>query len=127
MVKPYCEIVVREILPGVRALLAAELVKSGLTQAKTAAKLGVSQAAVSQYSRELRGWRVQKIAKDPAVTAEIQRFSRKLMESDSDAVTIHGLLCNVCRVVRSRGLICEGHRELLSGLDNCKLCEKSPC
>ncbi|MBU5557926.1 MAG: helix-turn-helix domain-containing protein [Candidatus Aenigmatarchaeota archaeon] len=122
MVKPYCELVVKEILPGVRALLAGELIKSGLTQAKAAAKLGVTQAAISQYTRELRGWKVQKISKDAAITAEIQKFSKKLVESDTDSVTMHGLLCNVCRIARSRGLLCEGHRQVLAGLDGCKLC-----
>ena len=125
MVKPYCELVVRDILPGVRALLAAELLKSGLTQAKAAAKLGVSQAAISQYTRELRGWRVQKIAKDAAITSEVQKFARKLIDGEPDAATVHGLLCGVCRAVRSRGLICEDHRQALGGLDNCKLCTEN--
>ncbi len=124
MVKPYCEIVVREILPGVRALLANELLKNGLTQAKTAAKLGVTQSAVSQYRRELRGWKVQRISKDAAITDEIQKFSKKIMDSDPDAITIHGLLCDVCRLARMRGLLCEDHRQSLAGLDNCQLCMK---
>jgi predicted transcriptional regulator len=122
MVKPYCEIVVREILPGVRALLAAELIKSGLTQSKAAAKLGVTQAAVSQYCRELRGWRVQRISKDAAIMAEIQKFSRKILDGEPDAVAIHGMLCNVCHIVRAHGLLCEDHKQSLSGLENCKLC-----
>lgn len=127
MVKPYCELVVREVLPGVRALLAAELLKAGLTQTKAAAKLGVSQAAISQYRRELRGWRVQKITKDAAMMAEIQKFARKLTNTEADSVTIHVLLCDVCRLARARGLLCDGHRQVLAGLDSCRLCmQKSP-
>jgi Predicted transcriptional regulator len=45
------EIVVERFLPTVRATLATELDERGLTQEEIAARLGVSQAAVSQYVR----------------------------------------------------------------------------
>lgn len=125
MVKPYCELVVKEVLPCVRALLAAELTKEGLTQAKAAVKLGVTQGAISQYRRAHRGWKAQKIERDPAITAEIKKFARKLIDSETDAITVHNILCSVCRIARSRGLLCEGHKESLAGLDNCKLCMKA--
>ena len=125
MAKPYCELVVKEILPCVRALLAAELTKGGLTQTKVAAKLGVSQGAISQYKRALRGWKAQKIEKDPAIIAEIKKFAKKLVENETDTITVHTILCDVCRLSRARGLLCENHKQSLAGLDNCKLCMSS--
>lgn len=45
----------REFLPRFRAAVAQELSFMGLTQSEIAAKLKVTQAAVSQYLRNVRG------------------------------------------------------------------------
>jgi len=51
-----CEVAVKCVLPVVRAMIAKELVtKHGLNQVETARLLGVSQPAISLYSRKARG------------------------------------------------------------------------
>ncbi|RLI09618.1 transcriptional regulator [Candidatus Bathyarchaeota archaeon] len=51
-----CEIIVRRVLPALRALIARELVeKHGLAQSKVASLLGVTQASVSHYLSAKRG------------------------------------------------------------------------
>ena len=52
-----CEIAVKSVIPAVKALIAKELVeKRGLKQDEAAEILGVSQSAVSKYTRKVRGY-----------------------------------------------------------------------
>ena len=54
--KPYCEIIVKDVLPGLRSAVAKELAEEyKLNQSEIARLLGVSQASISQYLRKLRG------------------------------------------------------------------------
>jgi len=54
--RPPCEVVVKEVLPAIRAMLVRELVeRHHLSQVEVAYKLGITQPAVSQYLRMLRG------------------------------------------------------------------------
>ncbi len=50
-----CEIISQDFLPALRAVLAKELASCGLNQKEVAEVLGISQPAVSQYLRDLRG------------------------------------------------------------------------
>lgn len=73
--KLYCEVVVGEILPALRALITSELIRSGLTQNEVAEKLGVTQPAVSQYKKFLRGEKVKELRKNKNVMSIIKNFS----------------------------------------------------
>jgi len=54
--KPFCEAVVSKILPAVRAVVATKLITDyGFSQTQAARSMGVSQPAISQYKRNLRG------------------------------------------------------------------------
>ena len=54
--KPYCETVSKLLLPTIRALIARNLMENHkMTQQEAAAKLCVTQSAISQYRRNLRG------------------------------------------------------------------------
>ena len=60
--KLYCEVVVGEILPALRALITYDLIQnSGMTQAQIAKKLGLTQPAISQYGKYLRGEKVKEL------------------------------------------------------------------
>src|SRR3989338_6317866 len=50
-----CEIISQDFLPALRAVLAKELAACGMNQKEIAGVLGISQPAVSQYLRDLRG------------------------------------------------------------------------
>ncbi len=51
-----CEVAVRSVIPAVRALIAKQLMEEqGLKQDQVAEILGISQSAVSKYSRKVRG------------------------------------------------------------------------
>ena len=82
--KPYCEIVVQVVLPGVRALVAKELMQTHkMTQQQTSQKLGVSQAAVSQYTREIRGYKIRILEKDQVVMKEVANIASRIASDDS--------------------------------------------
>ena len=51
----FSEVVVNDILPVYRSLLSKELKQRGLSQEKIASLISVSQPAVSQYLRGIRG------------------------------------------------------------------------
>ena len=81
MLKHFSEVVVQDILPAVRALVSKELInKHKLTQQKAAEKLGVTQAAISQYSRELRGWRVKLLSEDEKIMSEVKVLASVVAE-----------------------------------------------
>jgi uncharacterized protein len=122
--KPFCEIIVHMILPGIRALLAKELMETHqLTQEQTATKLGVSQAAVSQYRRELRGSRVKLLQKDKKILEQINNLAAFLINENADSPKILSEVCSICRAVREQKLICPAHKSAMPGLKSCTSCE----
>ena len=63
--KPYCEVASQYLLPTLRALVAKNLMeKYKMTQQDAASKIGLTQSAVSQYMRQLRGSKIKIIEKD---------------------------------------------------------------
>ena len=72
--KTVCEIVAQDILPILRAAIAKELISSyNLNQGEAAKLLDVSQPAVSQYLRQLRG--KNSLIENKAVAVEIKDIS----------------------------------------------------
>lgn len=54
-----CEIVASDVLPALRALISKQLIEGyGLTQKEAARKLGLTQPAISQYKKDVRGKKV---------------------------------------------------------------------
>ena len=127
--KPFCEIVVQDVLPAVRALVAKELMeKYKMTQTDVAKKLGVTQAAVSQYSRHLRGYKVKALVKDNSVKKEIEKLAKSVASGEMDAIIAMKELCLICSLIRKRKIICNIHKNSSACLENCTLCmEKSTC
>jgi len=121
--KPFCETVVQSVVPGVRALLSRELMdKHGMTQQETANRLGITQAAVSQYRRSLRGFNIRILENNEDIMKEIAKFAQRLSKSPVDAVEGHMSFCDICRIIRSREVICALHKEKYPGLDKCNIC-----
>jgi predicted transcriptional regulator len=117
MLKHFSEVVVADILPGLRALLAKELAKQGLNQQQAATKLGVTQAAVSQYRRELRGWRIKLLTKDAKITAEIEKLAKMVAESGLASEPALEQLSTICKLVRERHFTASPSRELYPGVE----------
>lgn len=124
MMKPVCEVMVLEILPGIRAMVARKLVeKHGLSQKAAADKLGTTQPAISQYKREVRGSKYRSIESSPQVTEMIDSIAARTASGKlSGQQDISAEFCSVCRFMRKEGLACEFHRRMYPSLENCTIC-----
>jgi predicted transcriptional regulator len=121
--KPYCEITTQIILPAMRALVAKNLIeKYKLNQQEAASKLGVTQAAISQYRRDLRGSRLRILEKDKNVMEEIERFTDRIVSGGFNSLSAMKAFCDICRTIRSKKLICEAHMKNFPELKECKIC-----
>ncbi len=97
--KPHCEIVVKEILPGIRSMIAKELVfVYSMNQCEAAKALGISQPAISQYLRELRGRK--QITENDAVVTEVKKLSEKIFKKEIIPDDIAMEFCSICDKIK---------------------------
>ena len=102
-----CEVAVRSVLPAVRALLAQELVDGhGLRQERVAEILGLSQSAVSKYSRRVRGY-VIKANDVQEVRPLINNIITLLTNGTYTREEFLDLFCKTCMTIRKSRLMCE--------------------
>nr|WP_245957231.1 thiamine-phosphate synthase family protein [Haloplanus rubicundus] len=117
------EIVVDKFLPTVRSMLAAELSDRGFAQREIASRLGVSQAAVSQYlAGERRG--EERFLDHPRTQATVERIAEGFDAGTMDDYEALAELLELVRAFEDRGPICAIHEEempALAGL-GCDLC-----
>ena len=112
--KIYCEIVV-EFLPALRSLIAKTLMdKHKLTQTETAKRLGVTQSAISQYRRNIRGLKTKVLEKDKVIMEEIEKFSERIASGELDYINLSKSFYDLCKSVL--------HRKSLINLENCPMC-----
>ncbi|HVP24679.1 MAG TPA: transcriptional regulator [Methanomicrobiales archaeon] len=95
MVKTPCQQIVWDVLPAIRAALAAELVKNGVTRQEVARLLDTAPSAVSQYLSGKRGYRI--VFEGPAQKL-IEDLAREIKAGGVPDVT--GRICSICRVIR---------------------------
>jgi predicted transcriptional regulator len=103
-----CEVGVQKVLPAIRALMARTIVeKHGMKEKQVAELLGVSQSAISRYATKNRG-NIIKIENVPEVQALIDKIIPLLLYGEPHQTTeILELLCQTCKVIREKGLMCE--------------------
>ncbi|MBI2971326.1 MAG: helix-turn-helix domain-containing protein [Candidatus Aenigmarchaeota archaeon] len=94
--KTQCEVVVNDILPGLRAAVSRELiVQYNMNQSEVAERLGVSQPAISQYLRKLRG---NKLIENKEVSDGIKQLCSKIYAGEIGTTAISPELWNICRL-----------------------------
>jgi hypothetical protein len=121
--KPYCEIASQYLLPALRALVAKTLMeKYKLTQQDTALKLGLTQSAISQYMRQLRGSKIKTIEKDKIILDEIEKFSGRIASGELNSLTALSSFCDICRLIRKKKMLCEIHIKYFPELKDCNIC-----
>ena len=123
--KPFCEIIVSDVLPAMRAVLANEMSKTyGLSQVQISKKLGITQPAISQYIRELRGQRAKVILSNEKMMDLIKKLAHDIAvdKTDMGSKTLHKKFCLICRNIREEGLICKLHKDSWPSMGPCKIC-----
>jgi predicted transcriptional regulator len=124
--KPPCEVVVKQVLPTIRAMVVKDLVeRHGLNQVEAAKRLGITQPAVSQYLSSLRGTpRVEKMLREKDVRKEVQEFSDALARERTNQGALVKKYCSICKTLGRKRLLCILHAEAapLLKTEECNLC-----
>ena len=103
MARAPCQIIVWDVLPAIRAALAAELVKNGVSQLETARLLEMAPSAVSQYLSKKRGYRIEF---EDEVLESIRELAADLQGGTVQNITPR--VCAICRQLReTRDICCE--------------------
>ncbi|MHA1607021.1 MAG: transcriptional regulator [Candidatus Freyarchaeota archaeon] len=114
-----CEIVIWYFLPSIRSALAKELAKLGFSQKEISERLGLSEAAVSQYMKGKRGRKIE--FNEPTFNELIQKAAEKIA-STSSPIDVYRETCKLCLELRKREVLCNLHRQLDNVPEDCKLC-----
>ncbi len=118
------EVEAKATIPALRAMVARRLVnRYGLTQQRVACLLGVTQASVSNYLREVRG-STFKIEETPRIGEMLDDIARQLVEGADKVITI-AKFHEACRYIKSKRLMCVIHQKLEPALeiDKCHVCD----
>jgi hypothetical protein len=119
-----CEIAVKCLLPPVRAMIAKQLMTThNLKQAEAAKLLGVSQPAISLYHRKMRGKAID-LDDEIEVKRLIENLSASLAKGDLSPKDFIPKFCEICRIIRAKGLLCEMHKAFDPSVDieKCEIC-----
>jgi hypothetical protein len=76
--KTVVEMVSQEALPLIRSLVTKNLLENGLSQKQVADRLGLTQPAISQYKRNLRGKKGEIFSENPGLFESLCALSKKI-------------------------------------------------
>jgi predicted transcriptional regulator len=106
------------VIPAVRRELARILVADGLTQRLVAHKLGVTDAAVSQYLSNKRGITIEY----PPTVAATFRAAADAVKNATNERTVREALEAACAAVRDERVMCTLHKKHATVKDGCSDC-----
>lgn len=103
--KFYCENVVKFVLPAFRSLVAKKLIEdNGFTQVSAAEKLGITQAAISQYLYSKRGVKkIKEIEAMPQVQKFVDKYIESLVDEKSPSIDDMPMFCELCHYLKKTG------------------------
>jgi hypothetical protein len=100
--KPPCEEISKNVLPAIRVILVKDLTdRHKLNQVEVAKRLGITQPAVSQYLRSLRGTSYAKaLLKRSDLMESIRKLSDAVASGKARGIRIAEMYCEICEVLR---------------------------
>ena len=122
------EIESKSLIPALRAILAKDLAKKhNIREDEISKMLGVTQAAVSNYIRGIRGdpKLIEKLLGEEQVANMINEISDDLSSDRAYTPSSLSKFIGLCNYIKSSLLICDIHHNLESDIDEaiCKECE----
>ena len=122
------EIESKSLIPALRAILAKDLAKNhNIREDKISQMLGVTQAAVSNYIRGIRGdpKLIEKLLEEKQVASMLTEISDNLASDNAYTPLSLSKFIGLCNYIKSSLLICDIHHNLESDIDEaiCKECE----
>ncbi len=119
-----CEVAVKSVVPAVKALVAKELMEEkGLNQDQVAEILGISQSAVSKYSRKVRGHAIEVDAVQE-IRPIIKAMVTQLLDGGGHSAELLHLFCQACLAIRKTSLMCAFCKKSDPNIkiEECKFC-----
>jgi predicted transcriptional regulator len=102
-----CEVAVKSVVPSIRSAIAQELTETyGLKQKEVANLLGVTQTAVSKYTRHVRGTVIE-IEEIEEVQPIVKETVVLLAKGSISRYELAGRFCKICAIIRRKRLLCE--------------------
>lgn len=105
--KSPCEQIVWDVLPSIRAALAEELVKRGISQKEVSKMLGITPPAVSQYVSKKRGYNIE-FRED--ILQAIGMLADDLIEERVKGSELVKKICEICRMLQDDEAACISSR-----------------
>lgn len=126
--KPPCVVVVKYLLPAIRALVMKELVeKHGMRKIDVSEKMELTPAAITQYIKGERGsFVVNQLTNSEKTMGMISKFAETLAKTDVPTEKVMEELCEICTAIRSEKMICDLHFKDLPTLKECE-CKCATC
>jgi predicted transcriptional regulator len=103
--KSPCEEIVWDVLPSIRAAIAEELIKRGISQKEASKMLGITPPAVSQYVSKKRGYNIE-FRED--IRGAIGKLADDLIEKKVDDLAKR--ICEICRLLQDDENACISSR-----------------
>jgi len=121
----YCEIMVKDFLPNIRALVAHRLKSKGFSQSQISKLLGVTQPSISYYLDKNEDYFKDKIKKIGLDGVMISRYVEMLVNDvvcgiPKSVETLH----IIWRELIFSGQVCALHKEKFLELKDCDVCMK---
>ena len=122
------EIESKSLIPALRAILAKDLVKKHkIREDEISQMLGVTQAAISNYIRGIRGdpKLIQKLLEEKQVASMITEISDNLASDKAYTPSSLSKFIGLCNYIKTSLLICDIHHNLESDIDEaiCNECQ----
>ena len=113
--KTFCEIVVSDFLPSMRALVTKELINTyGMTQTEVAKKMGMTQPAISYYLRDVRGMKMKVLNKNERLMDLVKKVSADIASGKNNVVDMH----EICKRLQDEKILTDREK-----LQCCSLCK----
>lgn len=96
-----CEILVKKILPAIRAIIVKDLhEKHGKSQKEIANLLGITQPSVSYYLSGERGGDAITVIKETKTYKTLLELSEKLVKYETTCENLLKEICSICLEIR---------------------------
>ncbi len=123
MIAP-CEVAVKTVSPALRALLAQKLIgEYKLKETRVAEILGITQSAVSKYTKKVRGTTIP-LEQNTEIEDIVNQMTKLLLADPIEQTKVMLLFCQACTTIRSKGLMCPlCQQNQKTKIDKCDFCQ----
>ena len=119
------ELIVKYVVPYLRALVALELSSRGLSQVKIAKLFGISQAMVNNYLSKDREYYIRQLEKAGLSLEEIEKYIYSLIASRNSQLEFMYAFTSILNEILATRKLCGLHHRLTPSLSrDCSICHE---